>query len=312
MNLQADGVPLLRLLLLAIGGAGCGPLLPDERVLGDEVPAFVLDGVDGSGFGSALAMGRLGEEMALAVWAPGLGEVHLFGLDGEALRVIAVGGATEVALGFGGGRLSVLVPGQGLFEHDDEGQISALADAASTAMAICPEGERRLLAEPGAAIACGPEGEDLRAMGCDASSCDVYLDGAWVGTGSPGSALGFDGSVACWGTASLEVGEAGGRVDCQDGRSLEGVREEHLGLAFAQGRTAGRVTKGLRPIRARVLHLGEEEGWTVDVAVEATPLVLAEHEGWFAVGAPGFPGRSSDAGRVYLVDPAWGPPGAAR
>jgi len=288
--------------LLLASLLGCAPLLPGERVLGDELAALRIDGDEGSLLGASVAVGRLGEEPALAAFAPGAGEVRLFGLQGQPLRVIELGEARQLSLAFEGGLLYLLIPGTGLLLHDEDGERERVEDPLSTAMAFCPDGELRLLAAPGGALACGPQGQDLRAQDCDGSRCEVLLDGVPVGDGSPGSAVGFHGSLACWGRAALEEELAGGGVVCTDGRALQGEAEEHLGLALGGGRVAGRVSKALRPTRARLPHLDGGLTWTVDVAVEASGLALAQGDGQIAVGVPGYPGRSSGEGRVYLVD----------
>lgn len=281
---------------------GCTPLLPGELVLGDEITARIIDGEEGSLLGAAVAVGLLGEEPVLAAFAPGAGEVLLFDLEGQPLRTIDVGEARQLSLGFDGGLLALLLPGTGLIVHDQQGERERVLDSLSTSFAHCPDGELRLLAAPGGAIACGPQGQDLRAQDCDGSRCEVRLDGQIVGEGSPGSAVGFHGELACWGRAALEQELAGGEVQCADGRALRGEAEEHLGIALAGDRAAGRVSKALRPTRARLPQLDGGLSWTVDVAVEASGLSLATGEGQIAVGVPGYPGRSSGEGRVYLVD----------
>lgn len=156
--------------------------------------------------------------------------------------------------------------------------------------------------EPGGAIACGPGGEDLRRAACRAQRCEVRLDGFLIGTSSPGSALGFVEGVACWGDAALAESGAAGALRCADGRQVVGADDEHLGISLGAGRAGGRATLGLRPMRARLLPLDPSRpALAVELVAEGSALALAEAEELLLVGAPGFPGRSEDEGRLFLV-----------
>lgn len=277
----------------------CAPPAP-ERVLGEDVPALILDGEIGVRLGMSVALPLLEGERLLAATAPGAGEVRLYDRQGGLRHRLEVEADPQMRFVDAPSGLHWLVPGQerGAF---DGGEVERTPTDAR-ALAICADGEERQVGEPGGAIACGPAGEDLRRTACHARRCEVRLDGVRIGTSSPGSALGFVDGVACWGDAALLEAGAPGALRCADGQEVEGEADEHLGLSLGAGRAGGRATVALRPMRARLLPLDPSRpALAVELVAEGSALALAEADDLLLVGAPGFPGRSEDQGRLFLV-----------
>lgn len=285
---------------------GCGAdLLPGERILGDEVPAVVLAGQAGSRLGAAVAVGVLDDQVVVGVAAPDAGEVFLYDAAGALLWSVS----GDVGLGRGlaivDERVLALAPGQGIVALDRslDGGGPSLVEAAPAAVqvAFCADGSALSSPDPAAAVACGPDGQDLRST-CDDFGCQVLLDGAPLGTSSAGSDVGFSGDIACWGDAALTEDDAEGLLRCQDGTELVGLLGEHLGRTVADGYATGVFNKWVVPARARIRPIAGGEIWAVDRAAEATRLSVAADEGLVVVGVPGFASRDAGEGRVYIVD----------
>lgn len=277
----------------------CAPPGP-EQVLGEDIPAQLLDGEAGARLGMSVALPLIEGERLLAATAPGRGEVRLYDTRGRLRQRLEVEAGPQTRFVDAPSGLLWLLPGQerGAF-HGAEVERTPTA---AQALAVCADGEERQVEEAGGAVACGPEGEDLRRTACRAQTCEVWLDGVPVGTSSPGSALGFVEGVACWGEAALQEAGAPGALRCADGREVLGVDDEHLGLSLGAGRAGGRATVALRPMRARLLPLDPSRpALAVELVAEGSALALAEAEELLLVGAPGFPGSSEDEGRLFLV-----------
>lgn len=271
-----------------------------ERVLGEDVPALILDGEAGARLGMSVALPLIEGERLLAATAPGAGEVRLYDRQGGLRHRLEVEAGPQTRFVDAPAGLLWLLPGQerGAFLGGEVERATTDAQA----LAVCADGEERQVEEPGGAIACGPAGEDLRRTACRAQRCEVRLDGVLIGASSPGSALGFVEGVACWGEAALQEAGAPGALRCADGQEVLGADDEHLGLSLGAGRAGGRATVALRPMRARLLPLDPSRpALAVELVAEGSALALAEAEDLLLVGAPGFPGRSEDEGRLFLV-----------
>ena len=281
---------------------GCGDLLPGERVLGDEVPAVILDGSAGSRLGAAVAVGLLDEQVAVAVAAPDAGTVTVHDPDGRQRWQVQ----GEVGLGLGltiaGGRLLALLPGQGVVDLTQGGASLLLEAPRAAQLAACPDGALLTADHPDEAVACGPDGQALRTRCDGAATCQVLLDEVPLATTSAGSDVAFWGPLACWGDALPDQDDAAGAVRCEDGSALDGLQGEHLGRSLADGWATGVFDKWIVPARARIHPMGGGEVWAVDRAAEATRLALATGEGLLVVGVPGYAARDPGEGRVFIVD----------
>lgn len=273
-------------------------------MLGDEVPAAIVEGQAGSRLGAAVAVGRLEDQVRVAIAAPDLGTVSVHGADGG-LRWSVQG---EVGLGLGlafvDGALVALQPGEGLVHLSADGAAPLREAPRAARFAACPDGTLLTTDDPDEAVACGPDGQELRTT-CDAEgACEVLLDGVRLASTSAGSDAGFWGTVACWGDAEPEVDDAPGALRCADGTAVDGLPGEHLGVTLAEGWAGGVFDKWIVPARARIHPLGGGEVWAVDRAAEATRLTLAAGEGLLVVGVPGYAARQPGEGRVYIVEEA--------
>lgn len=270
-------------------------LLPGERVLGDEIPAVVIDGTPRAELGASVALGPGG----LLAGAPGDGTVHLHDLDGHERWVVELGPGGGRRVWWWDGAPWAWQIGRGIWRLDGE-PVLAWELPGATAVDLCPDG-RPLTAEgPGEAVACGEAGE-LRTT-CEGSVCAVTLDGILLGEGSPGSAVAFTGDEPWWGDARLDRGEAAGSVTSASGEPVEGLAGDHVGVSIAGERAGGVFNPRQVPARARVVSLSGGEAWAVDRAAEGSRIALARDGDLWAVGVPGFQTTEPRVGRVYLVE----------
>jgi len=283
---------------------GCtAALIPGEKVLGDEVAAAIVDGEAGGGFGSSVAVGvdREGELMVL-VGAPDVGEVLTVSADGEPIWRLSVGRpGFGTRVGWVGTYPWAWEPGVGVYWLTwlllDEG-----SSPQDTAIAVCGEWEVRTRDGRGEAIACSEE--RVISTRCEGLNCTVEAEGSALNDAqtSAGSAVGFQGEIACYGDARLGVDQAGGGVACEDGTEVEGMPGDHLGLAIGAGRAAGLFNRHLRPPRARIVPLDGGEVWAVDRAAERSRISLDAGHGLVVVGVPGFGAQEAREGRVYIIE----------
>ncbi len=283
---------------------GCtGALLPGERVLGDEVPASVIEGEAGSGFGSSVAIGVNADgEVTVLIGAPDIGQVMTVSASGEpGWRLSGEGAGFGTRVGWVGTHPWAWDPGRGLYWLE-----WFLPDEASTpgdtAVDVCADSEVLIRDGRGETVACGEDG--FIATRCEGAVCAVEalgsdLDGEET---SAGSAVGFWGDTACYGDARVESDEARGDVRCEDGTKVSGEPGDHLGLAIGGGRVAGLFNRHLQPPRARIVPLEGGDVWVVDRAAERSRISLDGGHGLFAVGVPGFGATEAREGRVYLME----------
>jgi hypothetical protein len=279
---------------------GCmAQLLPGERVLGDEIPAVVLTGTAGSGFGAAVALGEnTAGETRLLVGAPDSGVVSAFDLDGDLVWSIAGSSGLGTRVGWSEGLPWAWGPGAALVV-DVQQATSSEANSGATAATVCPDGEVLTREGRGEDIVCTQSGSYWTE--CVDQDCQVVgsaLDGAQT---SAGSALGLWDELLCVGNARLGTEEAGGSVRCEDGSEVVGEPGDHLGLAIAGGRVAGVFNRHIRPPRARIVSQRGEHTWVVDRAAELSRISLATDGETYAVGVPGYGAREAREGRVFVL-----------
>lgn len=262
---------------------------------------MIIEGQAGSRLGAAVAVGLLEGQARVAVAAPERGIISVHDADGG-LRWTAQG-PTGAGLGLVivDGALLALTPGEGVVAWSELGPTLLLSAPRAARFAVCPGGALLTTDDPDEAVACGPDGQELRTRCDDAGACQVLLDGLPLATTSGGSAVAFWGSVPCWGDALPDVDDAPGAVRCDDGASIDGLTGEHLGGSLAEGWATGVFNKWIVPARARIHPLGGGEVWAVDRAAEATRLALAAGEGLLVVGVPGYAAREPGEGRAYIV-----------
>jgi len=286
----------------AVGGCG-GDLLPAERVLGDELPAVVVEGATGEGFGAAVAAGTLDGAPVVLVAAPEVGRVDRLDADGRHVEswTGAEGFGRELAIVEG--EAYAIDPGVGVRRLRDGVAVAEVADARH--VAVCATGEIRATTVDDDDLACGPGGEDLR-LSCAEEGCAVSLDGAQLDLVEPGGAVGFDGDRACWGDVMRSDPEGSGRVRCDDGTERVGLAGEHLGTSLASGGdgealAAGVFDKWIVPARARIHPLSGADVLAIDDADENARLALARGGGLLAVGVADYRRGRDVQGRVFIV-----------
>lgn len=298
---------MTRIPLLLVLVTGCtADLLPGEKVLGDEIPAVIITGEPDSELGAAVAVG----DDALAVGAPGQGMVAVYGLDGRL--------GWSVTLGRQGGRrvwwqddeVVAWQRGVGIWRLGDADaafdrpmQVEALPEA--TSVAPCPDGTVATVDGVAETVACSDSG--IVRTRCDGVSCDVLVNDEVVAHTSPGSAVSWDGDVACWGDMGQAMQPDSGSVHCADGRAVEGRVGDHLGASLAPLPGGGLLAAGVFndwqvPAVARVVPIDGGEVWVTDRAAERSRLAVHAHGGRVAVGVPGYQGTQPLEGRVFLVE----------
>lgn len=301
-------MPVSSLVAVVLALACGGELLPDEGVLGDEVPAAVVPGWAGSRLGAAVAVGVLQDgRPAVAISAPDDGRVEVRDRDGELLWALDAGWGLGVGMTWRDGLPVGLLPGEGVVELGPDGPVLLQAAPAARDLAACPDGRLVTVERADEAVACGADGRVLRSSCSAEGSCRVLLDEVEVDEVLPGGDVGFDGDRACWGVIDLDDEEDRGLVRCEDGDARTGILGEHLGVGIAQGWAAGTFTKWEVPARGRVLPVAGRapdgrEAWIVDQAAEATTLSVHASDVLVAVGVPGWLGRQASEGRVFIVD----------
>lgn len=289
-----------------------GDLLPSEIVLGDELPAVTVSGSAGSELGAAVAVGP---EDAVAVGAPGAGQVRVVDADGRELwRAEGVEGLGR-RLAWTDEGLLAWAPGAGVYRLDAGAAPAVWQATTAPVVAICNNGD--VLERPSADedVACDSDAAAMVWTECEAGACVAYArDGeegkrVELGASSPGSAVGFDQGLPCWGDAVVDGDVEPGRVSCLDGPEVEGLEGDHLGAAIGAGRAIGVFNKWIVPARARLVPLDGGQTWVVDRAAETSVLAADRGaSGLVAVGAPGFGAQQAEEGRVFLfMDPTWTP-----
>jgi hypothetical protein len=283
---------------------GCGPLLPNALVLGDEIAAAVVLGEAGAGLGTALAFG----EDQLAIGAPGLGQVVVVDLEGVELWRAAWAVPMGQRVFAEGLEVWAWEPGVGVWALEEGGTRELVAQLpTATDVDRCPGGTWVGVDGEGSQVSCGTGGEaTVRCMG---PSCAVELSEVLLGETTPQGGLAWVGDALCWGDAQLEDDPQSGAVRCADGTELWGEEGDHLGVAIAGSsldgaRVAGVFNKWVVPARARIPSLSGGTTWLVDVAPERSRLALAESGGDWAVGVPGFGSGQAGDGKVFIVPAA--------
>lgn len=285
-------------MLLAL--LGCvADLLPDERVVGVDVPAEVTYGAPGSRLGAAVAWGD-----GWAALAPGADTWFAGGVDQhEALAFVgADAGGWVVATADGGWRAADgagTVPGArrwatgpgGLWAATGE----ALVDARSgtrvpvTGVGALAVGEERVLA-----VVCDE--------GCAARAWT--LDGVDLGPVAPageGGAVAEWGGVAWAGDPEEALADGAGRACAEDGRCVAGLPGDHLGAALGGGHAAGRFNKWTVPARTRLVPLDGGPTLAVEEGAENQPLALAGDAGTVLLGDPYHPSGGQPSGAVLRI-----------
>jgi hypothetical protein len=292
---------------------GCrGDLLPGEIVLGDELAAVTVSGSAGSELGAAVAVGPEGE---VAVGAPGAGQVRVLDADGSELwRAEGVEGLGR-RLAWTDEGLLAWAPGAGVYRLEEGAEPAVWQATTAPVVAMCNNGEVLERPSTDEDVACDSDLGAVVWTDCDAQGCVAYTRGGEegklveLGNSSPGSAVGFDQGLPCWGDAVVGGDIEPGRVSCLDGPEVDGLEGDHLGVAIGAGRAIGVFNKWIVPARARLVPLDGGQTWVVDRAAE-TSVLSADRgaSGLVAVGVPGFGAQEAQEGRVYLfVDPTWTP-----
>ncbi len=274
-------------------------------MLGDEVPAVVLDGAAGSQFGASVAIGR-GEDGAITIviGAPAAGTVRAVSASGETLWSTSGESGLGTRVGWADGVAWAWTPGVGV-----EGLNGAVTPPewslpSATAVDICPDGDARARTGRGEDAVCG-EGIEGRSR-CNGMNCTVEMNtgSGWeeVGETSPGSDLAVTSEALCWGDAHLLKEHARGGVQCTNSRLRRGLSGDHLGLSIGGQRAAGVFNRHLTPPRGRIVPLDGGEVWVVDRAAERSRIALDGGEGLVVVGVPGFGAQRAEEGRVYIVE----------
>jgi len=276
-----------------LGASGCtAPLIPGEQVLGDDIPAVVITGSGGSMLGATVRVLSSGDMAALA---PGAGEVSVYGAGGERRWTAAVSGER---IWEDDGDLLVWERGVGIWRVSQDGVALEAPLTAPTAVDRCPDGSWLTATGVGEAVDCA-RGELITT--CAGASCDVTLDGEWLGAGSTSGAVGWWGEVPCWGDPRFAADDAPGEVRCADGTTLTGIDGEHLGVGIFEERATGIFSKRAIPQRARVVPLGGGVIWVIDRASERSRLSVSRAGDLWAVGVPGYLGTETNEGRVFLL-----------
>jgi hypothetical protein len=267
-----------------------------ERVLGDDLVAIEIEGDELSGLGSTLVLGAQG----LLVGAEGSGRIHAFDLSGQELWCASGAPGLGMRLGWTDEGAWSWQRGTGFRFFSDTGElISEEIETDATAVDRCPDGSFEAVFGPGAALSCSESG--LLWTECADGACDVLEDGEVIAQTSPGSDVAWVDGQSCWGDVEFETPDAAGSAQCADGWSVQGIQGEHLGSSMQAGRVGGQFSKWSIPARARVLDKAGGDIWTVDRAAERSRLSLAEHEGSWAIGVPGYIGHGAQEGRVFLL-----------
>lgn len=263
----------------------CSDLTPNERVLGDEVKAQIVDGP--AGFGSSLA----GEERAWWSAQP----LHVSGFEPHS---VSVSWGSVKRVGSASGVPWVWLEDGGVFRLDDGTQLGHEERASS--VAVCPDMTVLRTLAKGESVACGEPGV-IRTV-CEAGDCSVWVNDREVDDGvSDGGAVGWWQDVACWGDPELAIETGPGSVHCEDGRSIRGEAGDHLGLSMGAGRAAGRFNRHIVPPRLRVVPLDGGDVWAVDRAAENSRVSLAAGDGLTLVGVPQFR-QAGTFGRIFAVE----------
>ena len=269
---------------LLLGVLGCQELTPGEYVLGDEIEARIIQGQEGFGRSVAASGGRMAVSHPLRVG----------GTQSQLERV---------NLGFVR-RVGFTEAGPWAWLTDDRvaygpGFIEEESVPLATNVDRCPDGNFVSVTGPGEAISCSGMGV-LRTR-CSDARCSVHIDdGPALDEVSPGGAVAWMEQQACWGDPHLSVEAAKGRVACEDGSEFTGMSGDHLGLALAGQRAAGRYNRHIVPPRLRVVSITGGDVWLVDRAAENSRVSLAESGGSMVVGVPSFR-QGATEGRVYVV-----------
>ena len=270
------------LLLLA-----CQDLTPGEYVLGDEIPAQIVQGPDG--FGASVA--TLADSRIVS-------QPVRMGLQGEALRSVDVDQVRRVGL-TDDGPWVWLSEGAVLFGPTLTERI-VLTQA--SAIDRCPSGEFVSVTGAGEAVSCAESG--VLQTRCSSGQCTVHIDdGPSLDRVSPGGDVAWVSGVACWGDPELEEELGAGRVTCEDGRELVGLTGDHLGLTIGGGRTAGRFNRHIVPPRLRIESLDGQPVWLIDRAAENSRVSLDASAGETLVGVAHFR-QGGATGRVFVVSDA--------
>ena len=286
---------------------GCSAdLLPDESVLGVDVPANVVVGEAGSEFGASVAWN--GTSWAAA--APGAGEVWVDGevAEGDSLFAWVGWWGDQLARG---GQAGVVVEGldlpplpgvlfaaspAGVFSWSDD-QLRGWEGASAVLSGVVALGTD----ETGvAALVCEAECSVLSAS-LDLVEAQVALFSGASVAGGLGGAVAFDNAAICVGDPELDVPDGAGSVSCTDGRFIEGEPGDHLGQAIGGGFTAGTFNKWIVPPRARLVPLSGGEVLVLEVGAENQPIRLSGDLTALIVGSPFHPHDGLPAGAVFVV-----------
>lgn len=290
-------------LLLWLGGCAAD-LLPGESVLGDEVPAVIVEGTAGSQLGAAVAIGWDADgERSILVAAPGAGEVRALNARGRTEWTHEGEPGLGTRVGWADGVPWAWSPGLGILRLDGQPPASDWSLPGATAVDVCADGTPRSVTGRGEDVVCGDELEARTT--CQGAQCDVERITAEgvsrVGTTSAGSALAIVDGELCWGDARLGKETAPGGIQCESDQSRRGLDGDHLGLSIGGARTAGVFNRHITPPRARIVPLDGGEVWVVDRAAEGSRIHLAGSAGLTVVGVPGFGAQQAEEGRVYII-----------
>jgi hypothetical protein len=290
--------PTLAGLLLA---ACAEDLLPGETVLLSELPAEVVYGAEDSRFGEVLAA-RDGRLAAAAPGLPGVwvegawseGNGQWVGWQGDALVRV---GLREAVIG----ELAAPELSLGARFAATEGAVYFATDRALRrydGASVEVVGIEALAASPTRVVAL------VCAEACALRAWDAEL-GAELATpdlpAGEGGALSLDDDVLCAGDPELDQSKGAGRVECEDGRAVEGIAGDHLGLSIGGGHAAGLFNKHDVPERGRLVPLAGGEVLVVEGGAVSQPLRVAGGEGWLFVGSPFQTHAGGSAGAVFTV-----------
>jgi len=262
----------------------CQELTPGEYVLGDEIPAEVLQGPEG--FGQSVASS--GQSVAIS-FPVRVGPVQ------APKQTFDIGNVRRVGLTEEGPWAWVepdhIVYGDG-FEQGSTMPGATFVDR-------CPNGDFVSVTGVGESVACSERG--VLSTLCADGVCSVHIDdGPKLDEVSPGGALGWLDGRACWGDPQLLDEQAAGRVACEDGLEVQGLPGDHLGLSIGGGRASGRFNRHIVPPRLRIVPLQKGDVWLVDRAAENSRVSLDSSSAGTVIGVPHF--RESGAeGRVFWV-----------
>lgn len=114
-------------------------------------------------------------------------------------------------------------------------------------------------------------------------------------------ALAWDNDSLCASDPQLDLDEGAGFVVCTDGRRVEGLPGDHLGLAMGGGFAIGTFNKWIVPARTRIVPLNDGAVLAIEYGAEGQPNTIAGDDNVLVVGAPYEMHAGGNAGAVHLV-----------